>query len=92
MEFLLLTTQLKIFFSSLFFVLFIHCISIHYEQINTIMFGDTNAIVNLLGKKSREIKVQWGRIIFSLFSINQYLTGIRKSRFEKAILKNKIVK
>ena len=31
---------------------------IHYEQINTIMFGDTNTIVNLLGKKSREIKIQ----------------------------------
>ena len=31
---------------------------IHYEQINTIMFGDTNAIFYLLGKKSRVIKIQ----------------------------------
>ena len=56
MEFLLLTTQFKIIFS--WISIFIHCIGFHYEQINTIMFGDTNTIVNLLGKKSREIKIQ----------------------------------
>ena len=56
MEFLLLTTQFKIFFVWIF--IFIQYIGIHYEQINTIMFGDTNAIFYLLGKKSRVIKIQ----------------------------------
>ena len=55
MEFLLLTTQFKIF---RWIFIFIHCMGIHYEQINTIMFGDTNAIFYLLGKKSRVIKIQ----------------------------------
>ena len=64
---LLLTTQFKIFFSWLFFILFIHCISIHNEQVNTIMFGDTNAIFNLLGKKSREIKIQGEKSPFLYF-------------------------
>ena len=80
MEFLLLTTQFKIFFVWIF--IFIQCIGIHYEQINTIMFGDTNAIFYLLGKKSRVIKIQGEKIISSLFSVSQCLTGIRKSRFE----------
>ena len=80
MEFLLLTTQFKIFFS--WTSIFIHCIGIHYEQIDTIMFGDTNTIVNLLGKKSREIKIQGKKIISSLFYVSQCSMGIRKSRFE----------
>ena len=54
MEFLLLTTQFKIVFSWVF--IFIYCISIHYEQINTITFGDTNAIVNLLKKEIKRNK------------------------------------